>query len=92
MAYTFEDEDGHIGHGPTITGLRHMKNLVAQQSADSYPATKMLFEHGVTHKTMKLGVEASALALKSDDPNVSSSFSALSSAARRAKGIVILAG
>lgn len=91
MAYTLEDEDGFLGHGPSINGLRELKTFFATQQADNFPALTMLLIHGATHLTTKLAVECRTLSKRSKNKDVASSLSSLAIDAGKAKGAVILA-
>lgn len=90
MAYTLHDEDGHVGHGPSVGGLRNLKKFLSTQTA-KHPALDMLLLHGVTQLTTKLAVECRLLATKAKtDPDVESTLTSLAASADHAKGIVVL--
>ena len=92
MAYTFEDEKGFLGHGPSINGLRELKKFFySNAQLKDYPAMEMLLKHGATHLTAKLAAESRALAETCKDKDVKSSLTSLASDAAKATGAIVLA-
>jgi hypothetical protein len=93
MAYTIEDENGFVGLGPSINGLRELKAFVSKQNAKKFPVIGEFLEHGFTPQTKLLANECRMLAdaSKEESKNLAFSFNALAKDATKAKGIVILA-
>lgn len=89
MGYTFIDEDGFLGDGPSIHGLRELKEYLSTLDRDT-PAMDMLLEYGETHLTRELAAECKLLAKSSTNQDVATTLKCLAKDAAKAKGIVIM--
>jgi hypothetical protein len=89
VGYTLEDEDGYLGDGPSIEGLRQMKKFFFSQK-EEHPALTEFLNQGYTNCTLQLSKECKRLAEIATDKNVRITLKALAADARKAKGIVIL--
>jgi len=89
MAYTLMDEDGELGHGPSINGRTQLEKYLATVKL-KHPALSMLLVHGATHLTLALAVECKNLAAKCKDAEVKSTLQSLAKDARKAKQCVMM--
>lgn len=90
MAYTINDENGFVGLGPSISGLKQLRVFIASQNKE-HPALDHFLEEGYTTQTLALSTECKRLARVAIDNDVKITLTSLAKDAKRARGIVILA-
>lgn len=89
MGYKFSDANGDSTHGPSINGLREVKDLMKEYD-NPRPALEQLLQHGHTNMLPALSMECRNLANKTNDKDIKHTLISLAAFARRADEIVIL--
>lgn len=90
MAYKFNDVNGFVADGPSINGLREVKQLMVEYKDWPRPALEQLLEHGHTDMLPALSVECKNLANKTNDKDIKSTLIKLAAAALKAKEVIIM--
>jgi len=90
MAYDIHDEDGYVGGGPSINGLRELKAELSRISTAVYPQMASLITNGYAASPARFKHECMALSKQVQGINVKKTLIELGKAASKAKTIVIL--
>ena len=91
MPYEIADVNGVISHGPSINGLKELReelNHVAD--ARTFPQTNMFFKHGYATSPLAFKVELGQLKQKVQCTSCQATIQTLIDAASKSKEIVIL--
>lgn len=90
MAYSFSDARGHLGAGPSVNGLRDIKQLIAEYKDWPRPALEQLIQYGHTSLLPALSMECNNLAKKTTDKEIKHSLTSLAALARKADEVIIM--
>jgi hypothetical protein len=89
MAYTFSDVNGYLDLGPTISGLRQIKDLRAS-SKGKFSGIDQLLELGYTKLLVELADDCGRLSKQTSDKEIQFSLKHLERLCRKAEEIIIL--
>lgn len=89
MGYKFNDANGYLEAGPSINGLKEIKDLATEYQARR-PALEQLIQHGHTDMLLALQVECRNLANKTNDKDVKHSLLRISALASKASEVLIM--
>lgn len=90
MAYTLKDAKGKEWAGPSINGLKEIKQLMIDNSNIKRPALEQLLQHGHTPMLASLSQECRSLARLTTDVNLQGTLNSLAATARNADEVVIM--
>jgi hypothetical protein len=90
MAYSYNDAEERQWAGPSINGLREIKQLLEAYKDWPRPALEQFLEHGYTNMLPALSVECTNLANKTTSEEIKHTLLHLASVALQADEIVIL--
>jgi len=89
MPYKLLDADKKEAPGPSVNGLREIKQLISENKGNRV-ALDQLLKHGYTNMLTSLRLECRNLANKTNDPDVKNSLNAIGQFASNANEIVAL--
>lgn len=89
MAYTYHDANGYLDLGPSINGLREIKNLRATAKGE-FPGIDQLLKFGYTNLLVELADDCKRLSKGTSDKDIQFSLRHLANLCRKADEIIIL--
>lgn len=90
MSYDLYNENGYVGPGPCINGLRQLKQATKSKSTIKYPTIAHLLKHGYAPSPILLKGEAMGLSREVTDKGVKATLLEIGKAASKSNDIVIL--
>ena len=89
MAYTYSDANGYLDLGPSVNGLRQLKELRATAKG-KFPGIDQLLKIGYTNLLVELADDCGRLSKQTSDKNIQFSLKHLAMLSRKTEEIIIL--